>query len=91
MNDYVEHNINLTGVVYFYEKAQSGEWLELSRLEALDSADGDFFGSYLKISGSVLAIGANGVTSPQVFLFVCNAHLIGSLFLLTTLAFNDVG
>lgn len=53
------------GVIYFYEKAQSGQWIESSRLVALDSADGDFFGSYLKISDSVLAVGANGVTSPQ--------------------------
>jgi hypothetical protein len=61
--------LNGIGVVYSYEKTQSGEWVQASRLVALDSADGDFFGSYLKISDSVLAVGADGVTSPQVFDF----------------------
>ena len=49
---------NLTGSVYIFSKDANDEWIEEEKILANDSAEGDWFGSAINISGDKAYVGA---------------------------------
>ena len=55
------------GYVYVYRKDVGGEWTEVQRLEASNSANGDHFGRSLAQTGNHLLVGSTTLETVYVF------------------------
>ena len=60
-------NTMAPGYVYVYRKDVDGEWTEVQRLEASNSANGDHFGRSLAQTGNHLLVGSTTLETVYVF------------------------
>jgi len=51
---------NFTGAAYIFERAGSGTWVEVAKIQASDKEPLDFFGGSVAISGKRAIVGADG-------------------------------